>query len=163
MPENEPGKHSATTEMTFPDSPEHWTHDQIVSKMRITLAGMEGERRGPLPVGTLEQTLAKWEGEQHYLEAMQYAKQFGGARINEAGIPTLVASVEQDVVEIFKYACVARCVEALARELLRRGHIEGSDVEAFIAVRISEEQRATIHRECCLTKAKKVQSDSPTI
>jgi hypothetical protein len=163
VPEDEPGKHSATTTYGCPGvNPEDWTLDQIASRMRIALAGMEGENRGPLPVSTFEQAYAKRQGEQHCIQAMQYAKQFGGTRIPEAGIPTLAVSAEKDVIEVFRHACVVRCVEALARELLRRERIAGPDVEAFIASRITEEQRATIRRECCLTTAKKVQGDSPT-
>jgi hypothetical protein len=163
VPDDEPGKHAATTTFDCPGAkPEDWTLDRIVSQMRITLAGTEGDKRGPSPVSTLEREFAKWEDQQHQLEAMQYAKQFGANRINEADIPALLAGTEQDVIAVFRHACVVRCLEALARKLLRRETIPGPDAEAFIAARISEEERAVIRRECCLTSDKKMQDESPS-
>ena len=63
---------------------------------------------------------------------------------------------------MFRHACVVRCVEALARELLRRETIPGPGAEAFIAARISEEERAVMRRECCLARAETMPVESPS-
>ena len=163
VPDDEPGKHAATTALDCPGiEPEDWTLHQIVSVMRIALAGTEGERRGPLPVSPLERSFAELENKQHLLMAMEYANQFGAGRIEHDAIPIFAASAEQDVIAVFKHACVTRCIEALARELLRRECIAGPDAEAFIASRITDEQRLVLRQECCLTGAKAMQDESPT-
>jgi hypothetical protein len=135
----------------------NWTVDDIFTQMRITLAGPEGDQRGPLPVTAIERRFQAWEFEQHMAQALQYAMQFGAGRIEHDAIPILAASAEQDVAAVFQNPCVVRCLEALARELLRRETILGQDAEAFISSRISEEQRLALRRECCLTKAETMQ------
>jgi hypothetical protein len=164
VPECEPGQHAAITWMKSPGAnPENWTLENIISQMRITMAGPEADKRGLSPVTGSERQFAAWEFEQHQLESMQYAKQFGAGRIQHDAIPTLAASAEQDVVEVFKYACVTRCVEALAQELLRRERIAGPDAEAFISSRINQEQRLALRRECSLTRAETMQNESPAV
>jgi hypothetical protein len=119
--------------------------------MRITIAGPEGERLGPYPVSLHERELAKSEQAQHFSEAMQYAKQMGGGRINDTEIPRLLASLQQDVIAVFDKSCVARCVDALARELLRCESISEADTQSFIGSRITEQQRIAVREECCLS------------
>ncbi len=158
VPTHEQGQYAATTLTDSPGpNPDNWTVDDIFTQMRITLAGTEGDQRGPLPVTAIERRFQAWEFEQHLAQAIQYATQFGAGRIEHDAIPILAASVEQDVAAVFQNPCVTRCVEALARELLRREAIPGPDAEAFIASRITEEQRTAIRQECCLTKAETMQ------
>ena len=154
VPTHEKGQHAATILTKSPGhSPENWTVDDIFAHMRITLAGTEGDQRGPLPVTGIERRFQAWEFEQHLAQVIQYATQFGIGRIEDDAIPILAASVEQDVAAVFQNPCVTRCVEALARELLRRETIPGPEAEVFIAARITEEERTTIRQECCLTRA----------
>jgi hypothetical protein len=152
VPDDETGKHSATTVMACPGTiASDWTLYQVVGYMRIAIAGPEGERFGPIPVSTTERQYAKSEQTQHFLEAMQYAKQLGGGRINDTEIPRLLASLQQDVIAAFQKSYVARCVDALARELLRCESISGTDAQAFIASGITEQQRIAVREQCCLS------------
>ena len=49
IPDSEPGEYAAMTQMKCPGSnPEDWTFERIVSHMRITMAGPEGDKRGRL-------------------------------------------------------------------------------------------------------------------
>ena len=78
VPEHEQGQHAATTLTHSPGpNPDNRTVDDIFTQMRITLAGTEGDQRGPLPVTGIERRFQAWEFEQHLAEAMQYAEQFG--------------------------------------------------------------------------------------
>jgi hypothetical protein len=154
VPDDEPGKHSATIVMDCPGlNPADWTLNQVAGYMRIAIAGPEGERLGPYPVSLHEREYAKSEQTQHLLEAMQYAKQMGGGRVKDTEIPRLLASLQQDVIAVFDKSCVARCVDALARELLRRESISGADTQSFIASRITEEQRIAVREDCCLSSS----------
>ena len=100
-----------------------------------------------------EREHAKWDRNQHRLKAVGYAKQFGGGRIDDASIPILAVSAEKDVDEVFNKTVVIRSVTALASELLRREAILGPDAEAFIASRITEQQRNAL-QECCVTRSR---------
>ena len=146
VPESEEGVHSAQT-LTVPGALSSMA--DAACRMRTTLAGTFGERLGPAPEGQRDVGFAKWEREQHYLQAAAYARQLLEAKGQE--LTRLVLSAEKDVDEVFQKPHVARCVERLARLLLERGELSGPEAERFIASQITEEQRAALWRECCLT------------
>ena len=152
VPDHEAGELAATTSTKLPGPTwEHWSLDDVIAQMRIVLAGPRAEQLGPAPMSAGEREFVKQERNKHLLKAMQYAKQFGGSRIQDALIPRLAASAEKDVDEVFNRTVVVQSVRALASELLGRESILGPDAEAFIASKITEQQRNAL-QECCVTK-----------
>lgn len=152
VPETEEGPFNATIATEVPgNKPEDWQIADIVAYMRMTLAAPEAEKLAPMPNRAIERGYQKAEAHEHMLQALQFGKQLGGGRLDKNGIVNLVAGSEVDVNEVFQKGFVIRCVEALASELFRHKTLLGSDVEAFIGHRISNDQRTVLQRECCLT------------
>jgi hypothetical protein len=154
VPDDEAGRHAATTGTVCPP-PGQWKPKDVIAHMRITLAGPQADRFGPVPATTCEREFAKREAAQHQMQTVLFAKHFGETRMDDASIAKLAASAEQDVIAVFQRNYVIRCVDALARELLQRQSLSGPEVEAFIAGRISEEQRKALREECLLTRAER--------
>ena len=64
VPDYEAGSLAATTGTVCP-APAQWTPQDIVSHMRIVLAGPQAEQLGPAAVSARDRKFAKWEGDRN--------------------------------------------------------------------------------------------------
>jgi hypothetical protein len=120
-----------------------WEPADVISHVRITLAGTYGDRLGPACTTQEELAFEKWEYEQHLLQALGMFRYPNFD--NEDFEPTqqhitVVASCEDDVRAVFQHHSVQRCVKDLARLFEREKDIDGPDAEALIAAKLGTER-----------------------